>query len=92
MSLFVWIALVAAEVALVVLIFRFLIAGISWLAGRKKTGTRKNLWTVVNCVFSVILIAFTLIPSFVFSNYNGLPTTGEYSVNEISGILVDSSD
>ena len=91
MSLFVWIALVAAEVALVVLIFRFLIAGISWLAGRKKTGTRKNLWTVVNCVFSVILIAFTLIPSFVFSNYNGLPTTGEYSVNEISGILVDSS-
>ena len=91
MSLFVWIALVAAEVALVVLIFRFLIAGISWLAGRKKTGTRKKLWTVVNCVFSVILIAFTLIPSFVFSNYNGLPTTGEYSVNEISGILVDSS-
>lgn len=78
-------------IALVVLIFRFLIAGISWLAGRKKTGTRKKLWTVVNCVFSVILIAFTLIPSFVFSNYNGLPTTGEYSVNEISDILVDSS-
>lgn len=78
-------------IALVVLIVRFLIAGISWLAGRKKTGTRKKGWTVVNCVFSVMLIAFTLIPSFVFSNYNGLPTTGEYSVSEVSGILVDSS-
>lgn len=78
-------------IALIVLMFRFLIAGISWLARRKKTGTRKKLWTVVNCVFSVILIAFTLIPSFVFSNYNGLPTTGEYSVSEVSGILVDSS-
>ena len=78
-------------IALVVLIVRFLIADISWLAGRKKTGTRKKGWTVVNCVFSVILIAFTLIPSFVFSNYNGLPTTGEYSVSEVSGILLDSS-
>ena len=78
-------------IALAVLIVRFLIAGISWLARRKKTGTRKKGWTVVNCVFSVILIVFTLIPSFVFSNYNGLPTTGEYTVNEVSGILVDSS-
>lgn len=78
-------------IALVVLIARFLIAGISWLARRKKTGTRKKLWTVVNCVFSVILIAFTLIPSFVFSNYNGIPTTGQYGVSEVSGILVDSS-
>lgn len=78
-------------IALVVLIVRFLIAGISWLARRKKTGTRKKLWTVVNCVFSVILITLTLIPSFVFSNYNGLPTSGKYTVNEVSGILVDSS-
>ena len=76
--------------ALIVLIMRLLIAGIVWLVNRKKTdGLRQKPRTVISCVFSVILISFALIPSFLLTNYNGLKTTGAYRVNEVSAILID---
>ena len=78
--------------ALIVLAVRLLIAGIVWLVMRKKSnGLRKKPVTVISCVLSVVLIAFSLVPAFIFTNYNGLPTTGEYQVNETSAILVDES-
>ncbi len=76
--------------ALGVLIIRLLIAGIVWLARRKKAeGLRKKPRTVVSCVLSVILLALALVPSFLFTNYNGLPVTGQYEMKEVSAILVD---
>lgn len=76
--------------ALIVLIMRLLIAGIVWLVNRKKTdGLRQKPRTVISCVFSVILISFALIPSFLLTNYNGLKKTGAYRVNEVSAILID---
>ena len=64
--------------ALGVLVIRLLIAGIVWLARRKKAeGLRKKPRTVVSCVLSVILLALALVPSFLFTNYNGLPVTGQ---------------
>ena len=77
---------------MMVLAVRLLIAGIVWLVMRKKSnGNRKKPWTIINCVVSVFLIAFALVPTFIFSNYNGLPTTGEYAVKQSDAILVDES-
>lgn len=78
-------------IALFIIVFRFITAGLSWLIRRKKiSGNKKKAWSVVNCVLSVILVGVSLTPAFIFTNYNGLPTTGKYSVNEVSAILVDS--
>ena len=78
--------------ALVVLIIRLLIAGISFLVNRRKAeGTRKKWRSVVSCILSVFIMLFALVPAFMFTNYNGLPTTGEYTVAETAAILVDSS-
>ena len=78
--------------ALIVLAVRLFIAGIVWLVMRNKSnGQRKKPVTVISCVLSVILIGFSLVPAFIFTNYNGLPTTGEYKVSETSAILVDKN-
>ncbi|MBQ6152318.1 MAG: hypothetical protein IJJ15_01020 [Ruminococcus sp.] len=76
--------------ALIVLAVRMLIAVIVWLAQHKTvSGLRKKPITIISCVLSILLIIFTLIPAFLFTNYNGMPTTGEYQVKEASAILVD---
>lgn len=78
--------------ALCIIAVRFIFAGIMWLIKRKKAeGMKKKAWSVVNCVASVILIGAALLPSVMFSNYNGLPTTGPYKVAETSAILVDEN-
>ncbi len=78
--------------ALIVLAVRLLIAGIVWLTMRKRNnGIRKKAVTVISCVLSVFFVAFSLVPSFIFTNYNGLPTTGEYKVSQTEAILVDNS-
>lgn len=40
-------------------------------------------------ICSLLFVFAALTPAFVFSNYNGLPTTGEYTVQETSAILVN---
>lgn len=78
--------------ALFVLFIRFAIAGISWLVKHKKAvGIKKKAGRIVSCVLSVILMAVSLVPSFVFANYNGLETTGEFGIMESNAILVDQS-
>lgn len=71
---------------------RFIFDGVMWLVKRKKaTGFKKKGWSVVNCVVSVMLMITALTPAFIFTNYNGLPTTGEFEVKEAAAILVDES-
>ena len=78
--------------ALFVVGFRFLTAGISWLIRHNSAvGMKKRGWSVVNCLLSIILISVTLVPSFIFANYHGLETTGEYEVKQVDTILVDES-
>ena len=78
--------------ALAVLVIRLIFAGIAWLVKRRNSdGMKKKGWSVVNCILSVILIAVSLAPAFLFTNYSGLPITGEYKVEEAAAILVDSS-
>lgn len=78
--------------ALIVLGIRLAFAGISFLVKRKKAqGNVKKPARIVCCVLAVLLIALSLMPSFMFSNYNGLKVTGEYKINECSAILVDNN-
>lgn len=79
-------------IALAVLVIRFLIAGISWLVSRNKPlGAKNKAATVVNCVITVLLFPLFPVPSFIFSNYNGLPVTGDYKVKQSDAVLVDKS-
>lgn len=78
--------------AIIVLAVRFAFAGVTYLIKRGKAeGRKKKGWSVVNCVVSIILILFALMPSFIFANYSGLKTTGEFEVKQTSAILVDKS-
>lgn len=78
--------------AMGILTVRFLFAGIMWLIKRNKaTGKKKKTGTVINCIVSIMLIAFALVPSFIFANYGGLPTTGDFKVITTDAILVDES-
>lgn len=77
--------------ALTLLGIRFVFGVIIWLIRRKKTvGKRIKAKAVVSCVLSVIMFALMLVPAFVFADYDGLPTTGEYTVGQTAAILVDS--
>ena len=59
-------------------------------AKNKKKG-RKVLLAVLGCIAALILLAVILIPKLLFSDYEGLPTTGPYKVKTASAILVDET-
>lgn len=78
--------------ALGIVSVRFLFDGIMWLIKHKNaSGMKKKPWSIINCILSVFLIAFALVPAFIFTNYNGLGTTGEYRIAEADVIFVDES-
>lgn len=78
--------------ALGVLAVRFICSGISFLCKHQKVqGDVKKSARVVCCVLAVMFMAFSLVPSFMFSNYNGLKVTGEYEITECDAILVDNN-
>ncbi|MBQ3967827.1 MAG: hypothetical protein II688_03985, partial [Lachnospiraceae bacterium] len=45
---------------------------------RKNSGTKKKLPIILSSVLSVMILASALIPAFVFADYKGRPTTGEF--------------
>lgn len=57
----------------------------------QESNPRKPAQSIVSCVASVLLMGLLSIPAFVFTGYDGLPTTGEYQVAQASAILVDES-
>ena len=78
--------------ALVVFAVRMVISGVSYLVKHKKVqGDIIKAGRVVCSIAVVILMAFSMIPSFVFTNYNRLETTGEYEIKECNAILVDNN-
>lgn len=77
--------------ALVMLLVRSVFAGIRFLLkGKKVQGNVNKPARIICCVFSVMFLGISLMPSFIFSNYNGLEVTGEYEIGECSAILIDS--
>ena len=55
----------------------------------KKRKSRKVLWIVLGSIAAVILLAILIIPKILFTDYEGLPTTGSYEIKMASAILVD---
>ena len=46
---------------------------------------------VASCVLCILFFGLLLVPAFLFTDYNGLPVSGQYQVGESSAILIDSS-
>ena len=78
--------------ALIVVGVRFVISGIIFLIKRKKVqGEIKKPARIICFVLVVSILVLSLVPAFVFSNYNGLEMSGEYEIKECNAILVDES-
>ncbi|MEE0265563.1 MAG: dienelactone hydrolase family protein [Acutalibacteraceae bacterium] len=78
--------------ALAMLFVRAVLAGISFFAkGKKVQGVVRKSSRITASVLAVVLMSFSLVPSFIFSNYNGLKVTGEYKISECNAILIDSN-
>lgn len=77
--------------AIIILVIRLIIEGIVFLAKRKKEGKKNRAAAVFSGILAVIIVGLALVPAFMFTNYNGLPATGEYNVETVSSILVDGS-
>ncbi|MCM1045098.1 MAG: hypothetical protein NC417_06285 [Candidatus Gastranaerophilales bacterium] len=77
---------------LVILGIRLAISGIIYFikrGGIEKVKTRAK--AVAGTAMSILLIGFSLFPAFIFTDYNGLPTSGQYEVKETQAILIDNS-
>ena len=62
------------------------------LAKRGKEGkSHKPAAVIASCVAYVLITGILTIPAFLFTGYDGLPTSGEYRVVQASAILVDES-
>lgn len=55
-----------------------------------KKKVRKG-WIVLGCILAVLVLAVVLIPKLLFTDYEGLPTTGQYGVKQASAIIVDAN-
>ena len=77
---------------LVFLVLLLVIAALAMLSARKKEGVpKKAAGAVVSCVLCVLVFGLLLVPAFLFTDYSGLPVSGEHRVGETSAILIDSS-
>ncbi len=76
---------------IVILVVRLIVAGIFALLYRKKTDRKKTALKIMSMILSAILFAGAMVPAFLFTDYEGRPVTGPYSVAQSSAILVDGS-
>lgn len=76
----------------VILIVRLFITVICYLVKRGRTEEpKKTAAKVGSGLIGVMMVVDGLIPSFLITGYEGLPTTGQYQVGQVQAILVDSS-
>ena len=76
---------------IILLVIRIVISALSALINRKKTAAKKMSSRIVSFILSIILITGAMVPSFLFTDYSGLPLHGPYKVNECEAILVDKN-
>lgn len=76
---------------IVILVLRIAVSGILFLANHKSSKTKKKAPIVLGALFGSVLIASSMIPAFIFTDYEGLETTGPYKVLEADAILIDRS-
>lgn len=77
---------------LVILVILWIYAFVYWLAKRKvATGRLSKKKSVAKAILAVVLFTFASVPAFLFTGYEGLPTTGQYKVKMAEDIWVDES-
>ncbi len=60
------------------------------MKGTKKK-SHKILFIILGSIVALVLVAVLIIPKILFTDYEGLPTTGQYGVKQASAILTDES-
>lgn len=76
----------------IVLLLRCAVTMICFLIRRNRLqGNKRFFGMILSAVLGMILITASMLPSFIFSGYEGLPTTGEYEVATAKAILTDQS-
>lgn len=73
------------------LVIRIFLASLATIFARNNENLKKVVAMVFSAVISIVLIAISMIPAFMFSDYKGRETTGEYKVAETQAILVDAN-
>ena len=74
------------------LLLRIIIALIGMMTLKNKEEQSKHpAKMVLSALFSVVLIAGSLIPSYLIADYDGLPVSGSYEIAETKAILIDES-
>ena len=76
---------------IIMLVLRLIVSGIFWLINRKSAKTKKKAAIVLGGLFGAMLIAVSTIPAFLFTDYEGRPTTGPYKPLISNAILIDTS-
>lgn len=80
------------KMLLAVLVILWIFAFVKWLVKRNsasgKLGTAKS---VAKGILAVLLFTTASVPAFLFTGYEGLPTTGQYQVKMAEDIWVDES-
>ena len=76
---------------IILLAVRILVATLFAIINRKNTTTKKTGLKVLSLIVSAVLISGAMIPAFIFTDYEGRPTTGPYTVAQCNAILVDSN-
>ena len=70
-----------------ILLIRVVIAAFFYAIKEKKVAGRKSgFGAAVSVVGSILVLGLSLVPSFLFTGYEGLETTGEYEVKMVSAI------
>ncbi len=73
------------------LILRLVVSGIFFLANRRNSKPKKKAPVVLGALLGVFLILSSMLPAFLFTDYEGLETTGPYDVSVSNAILIDRS-
>ena len=77
---------------LVFLAILLVIAALAMPAKRnQESRPKKPGAAVASCVLCILFFGLLLVPAVVFTDYNGLPVSGQHRVGESSAILIDSS-
>lgn len=78
------------KLCFVLLIIRLAGAFVMYLIRRTTvTGKRSKAGAVFGAAGSIVILALSLIPAFIFTEYAGLGTSGEYEVAQAAAILID---
>lgn len=75
----------------IILIIKIIIAGIGFIICKNNENPKRGSSIIVSCILSIGVIAVSMLPSYIFADYKGLPTTGEYTVGTAKAILSDNS-